>query len=475
MAITYPSAQDQYMLELINRGRLDPEAEADLYLNGDLNEGLDDGTISTAAKQPLAFNLNLNAAAEGHSQWMLDNNTFSHTGEGGSSSGQRMENAGYSFTGAWGRGENIAWVGTTGTPNFTAFVEANYENLFIDENYPGRGHRVNLMNGNFQEIGLSSLQGGFTPNSTTYNAVMTTQDFAYSSNRGPFITGVAYTDAVTDNDFYTVGEGLQGITVTAVDTANNANTFTTTTWSSGGYSLEVAAGATYTVSFSGDFDEDNQTDTVNYQVTVAAENVKQDLVTDSIILTPQPTTGDDDLTYTAAAETIDALAGNDIIRANGGSDNVFGNDGHDKLYGQGGGDTLIGGTGNDTVSGGGGNDTLIGVDEGLSRPGAGERDVLMGGNNADLFVLGNQTTVFYDDEGTTVAAGNASRALIKDFAIGVDQIQLSGSASDYQLKETAGGNTNIFFQPAGEVKDLIAIVNNTTGLNLADTSTFSFV
>jgi Ca2+-binding RTX toxin-like protein len=331
------------------------------------------------------------------------------------------------------------------------------------------------MNGNFQEIGLSSLQGGFTPNSTTYNAVMTTQDFAYSSNRGPFITGVAYTDAVTDNDFYTVGEGLQGITVTAVDTANNANTFTTTTWSSGGYSLEVAAGATYTVSFSGDFDEDNQTDTVNYQVTVAAENVKQDLVTDSIILTPQPTTGDDDLTYTAAAETIDALAGNDIIRANGGSDNVFGNDGHDKLYGQGGGDTLIGGTGNDTVSGGGGNDTLIGVDEGLSRPGAGERDVLMGGNNADLFVLGNQTTVFYDDEGTTVAAGNASRALIKDFAIGVDQIQLSGSASDYQLKETAGGNTNIFFQPAGEVKDLIAIVNNTTGLNLADTSTFSFV
>jgi uncharacterized protein YkwD len=475
MAIAYPSAQDQYMLELINKGRFDPQAEANLYLDGDLNEGLAADTISTTAKQPLAFNLNLNAAAEGHSQWMLDNNTFSHTGAGGSSSGQRMANAGYSFTGSWGRGENIAWVGTTGTPDFTTFVEANYENLFIDENYPGRGHRVSLMNGNFQEIGLSSLQGGFTAGSTTYNAVMTTQDFAYSSNRGPFITGVAYTDAVTDNDFYTVGEGLDGITVTAVDTANNANTFTTTTWNSGGYSLEVTPGATYTVSFSGDFDGDNQTDTVNYQVTVNSENVKQDLITDSIILTAQPTTGDDDLTYTAAAETIDALAGNDIIRGKGGKDSLFGNDGNDKLYGQGGRDTLIGGTGNDIVSGGGGNDTLIGVDDSLTQPGVGERDVMIGGNHADLFVLGNQTTVFYDDEGTTAAAGNASRALIRDFAIGVDQIQLSGSASDYQLKETAGGNTNIFFQPSGEVRDLIGIVKNTTGLSLADTSTFSFV
>ncbi len=465
---TYPSPQDQYMLELVNEARANPQAEADRLLGGDLNEGLDPGTISTTAKQPLAFNLNLNASAEGHSQWMLNNNTFSHTGANGSSSHQRMSSAGYSFTGAWGSGENIAWVGTTGTPDFTTFAEANYEDLFIDEDYDGRGHRISLMNGNFQEIGLSSLEGEFTANNgTTYNAVMTTQNFAYSSNRGPFITGVAYTDAVTDDDFYTVGEGVAGVTVTAVDNSNNSNTVTTTTWDAGGYTLEVTSGS-YTVSFSGDFNGDSQSDTVSYQVTVGSENVKQDLVTDSISLAPQPTPGDDNLTYTGAAETIDALGGNDIIKAKGGADDVFGNDGNDKLIGQGGADTLSGGAGNDTLNGGGGNDVLIGVDENSANPGQGEKDILQGKNGNDSFILGNADTPFYNHD------GGVDKAIIKDFTAG-DMIQLNGSASDYLLKVTGSGNTNILYQPFGETKDLVGIVTNVTHLELDNSEQFSFV
>ncbi|WP_293086220.1 cadherin domain-containing protein, partial [Okeania sp. SIO3B5] len=317
MATTLPSAQDQYMLELINRDRADPQAAADLYLNGELNEGVRAGdTISTDAKQPLAFNLNLNAAAEGHSQWQLDNNVFSHTGEGGTNSKQRMQNAGYTFTGSSGHGENIAWSGTTGTPNFTSHVEGNYENLFIDFNYPRRAHRVSLMNPNFQEIGVSSLQGQFTSSSgTTFNAVMSTQDFAYSAAGGPFITGVAYTDAVTDDDFYTVGEGIGGITVTAVDTANSANTFTTTTWNSGGYSLDVDPNATYDVTFSGDLDGDGQADdTATYQVTVGSENVKQDVVSDN--LPPS--------TPTNSAPTAVQID-NDTIEENSNNNTVVGN------------------------------------------------------------------------------------------------------------------------------------------------------
>jgi hypothetical protein len=61
-----PTAYEQYILELINRARANPGAEA-ARLGIDLNQGLAAGTISTAAKQPLAFNPLLIDAARGHS------------------------------------------------------------------------------------------------------------------------------------------------------------------------------------------------------------------------------------------------------------------------------------------------------------------------------------------------------------------------------------------------------------------------
>ncbi len=71
-----PSAYEQYMLELINRARSNPNAEAALYSLTDLNQGLSPGTITSDPKQPLAFNLFLIDSAREHSQWMGDTNTF---------------------------------------------------------------------------------------------------------------------------------------------------------------------------------------------------------------------------------------------------------------------------------------------------------------------------------------------------------------------------------------------------------------
>jgi Ca2+-binding RTX toxin-like protein len=487
---TFPSAQDQYMLELVNRARANPQAEADRLLSGDLNEGLAAGTISTDPKQPLTWNANLGTAAAGHTQAMFDDDFFAHTNPvTGSTPRTRATAAGYTTQG--GVGENIAVVVSSGSLDLTTATGSNHDNLFVDLNYPGRGHRVSILNGNYREIGISNdvganYQGPFS--SQWNSAAIATQNFGYANGGNPFITGVAYTDGITDDDFYTVGEGLGGVTVTAVDTDNSANTFTTTTWSAGGYSIEVTPGATYDISFSGDFDGDNQSDTVGYRVSVGSENVKQDLVTDSITLTPQPTQptpGDDDLTYTNAADTIDALAGNDIIRAQGGNDDIFGNDGNDKLYGQGGADTINGGADNDTLLGGGGNDLLIGsggrdilnggngndiligVDENSEQPGGGERDILMGKGGNDTFILGNANTVFYQGN------RNVDKAIIKDFAAG-DIIQLNGD-SDYLLKPTNSGHTNIFLKPEGSAKDLVGVVQNVTGLDLENSSQFSFV
>lgn len=67
---------------------------------------------------------------------------FSHSGIGGSSPGNRMAAAGYEFTGSWAWGENIAWAGTTGSPDVARYVEIEHEGLFLSE-----GHRLNTMNG----------------------------------------------------------------------------------------------------------------------------------------------------------------------------------------------------------------------------------------------------------------------------------------------------------------------------------------
>ena len=245
LAAAEASAYAQYMLELVNAARADPAAYA-AGLSISLNEGLPAGTISPAAKQPLTFNAYLLDAARTHSQWMLDTDTFSHTGQGGSSPDDRMATAGYDFTAPWGWGENIAWSGITppSLPDMHVTTRQIVEDLFVDEGIAGRGHRLNLMDDDFREAGFGVLAGAFTG----YNAVIATQDFAYDAS-GPFLTGVAYDDRLAFRDeFYTPGEGLGGITVIAL--RDGGGTYTTTTAPAGGYTLEVPAG-TYTVRFEG--------------------------------------------------------------------------------------------------------------------------------------------------------------------------------------------------------------------------------
>lgn len=59
-----PTVYEQYLLSLVNRARANPAGEAALY-GIDLNEGVPaDELISTAPKQPLAFNPYLNSAAD---------------------------------------------------------------------------------------------------------------------------------------------------------------------------------------------------------------------------------------------------------------------------------------------------------------------------------------------------------------------------------------------------------------------------
>ena len=253
LAAVYPSAVEQYVVEMINRARANPPLEAARF-NVALNEGLAEGTIQSEPMQPVAINPYITDAARKHSQYMILQDVFSHTGSGGSDAGDRMADAGYSFIAPYGWGENIAWSGTTGSPpDPRTTVPQLHEDLFVDEGIPGRGHRINILDPAWREIGAGVVSGAFTSTSggvtRTYNAVMLTTDFGYSGDH-VFLTGVAYSDLLTQDNFYTPGEGLGGITITATRHGDQS-VFTTTTWDSGGYALALPPG-TYTVRGTGD-------------------------------------------------------------------------------------------------------------------------------------------------------------------------------------------------------------------------------
>ena len=180
----------------------------------------------------------------------------------------------------------------------------------------------------------------------------------------------------------------------------------------------------------------------------------------------------DKLNGNAGNDLLNGDAGNDTLSGGVGNDKLSGGADNDKLNGNAGNDLLNGDAGKDTLNGGDGDDTLIGVDSTSATPGKEEIDVLTGGQNKDRFVLGDSSQAYYMD------TGSGDYALISDFKLNNDTIQLYGSASNYQLQSrySLSGNTGtaIWLTTSGS-KELIAIVKADKTLNLTDSKAFSFV
>ncbi|MBE1285634.1 MAG: hypothetical protein GJ676_20145 [Rhodobacteraceae bacterium] len=127
---------------------------------------------SSRGVNPLQLELRLNDSSEDHSNWMLRRDVFSHTGQGGSSAGDRMEDAGFQFSGNWTWGENIAWQSERGAPGIQDDVINLHQSLM---NSPG--HRANILNPDFKVIGIGIETGDYNG----WDAVMVTQNFARTS------------------------------------------------------------------------------------------------------------------------------------------------------------------------------------------------------------------------------------------------------------------------------------------------------
>ena len=152
-------------------------------------------------------------------------------------------------------------------------------------------------------------------------------------------------------------------------------------------------------------------------------------------------------------------------------ENIITGEGNDTLSGSAVANDIDGGAGTDAINGGAGNDSLAGCFYGKDG-GQYEIDTLVGGAGNDVFQLGWASGRFYDD-GNTKNAGRFDYALITDFTVGQDKLQLDGAVVNYYLG--ASGVTGVtgtgLWAEQGTTDELIAIIRsaNTTALNAANT------
>jgi serralysin len=305
--------------------------------------------------QPLAINSRLNTSAETHSRWMLSADVFSHTGAGGSSATDRMRAAGYVFSGVSASGENIAWQSERGATGIADDVVNLFNNLMNSS-----GHRANILNPNFDEIGIGIEFGQFTSNGRVWPAVIVTQNFARSStdNGGsgvvtPAVTEFADTVNGTDN-----GELIDAL---------------------GGNDRVAGNGGTDTLR-GGSGNDSLFGGNGNDILTGGGGN---DLILGDA--------GDDRLQGSEGLDDLQGGDGNDLIQGGADADKLSGNLGNDRLFGDAGNDSLWGNDGNDYLDGGTGADLLIGgvgADQFVFRGGFGADRVNYFTDNVDTLVFG---------------------------------------------------------------------------------------
>lgn len=269
-----PTAYEQQYLEYINRARADALAEArrltnltdsqitSVYTAFGINprdisfqytQQVNSGQILQRA-QPLSFNSALLAAAQLHTQDLYNNRFQGHSSSSKppapfkSGFGPRDRAAAMGYVG--GVAENVYSYSLSVAYGHAAFGvdwggetpgHPDYNPLFAGQGMQNpAGHRLNLHNGNANEIGI----GVINATNGSVGPQLVTQNFGLAGN-ATFITGVVFED-LNGNRFYDIGEGRAGVRVDV-----DGSGYYAVSTQSGGYSVPVSADGVYTVTFSG--------------------------------------------------------------------------------------------------------------------------------------------------------------------------------------------------------------------------------
>lgn len=505
-----PTALEQLYLEMLNRARTDPAGEFDRWVvdaatregvdehitaalryfnNASLQTGTGDGVDMVLLENQLtaltpagvlAWNPLLADSADLKSEAMIDADRQSHDLDG---DGQ------YDFpTYLYANGYFVTGIPAYVSENLFAYGETpefGHASIVFDYGFGTGGiqtpplHREAMMDPQFNEVGIAALEVADT--NTTIGPVAVTQHLGRRDGYQAQLLGVVINDADGD-DFYDIGEGLGGITITAV---GDAGTFVTTTWASGGYQMVLPEGV-YTVTFSGDGLDGV---VIEDGVVMGSVNIKLDAQSDDAAPPPpEPGRavsggytadvlvgggGDDTINGGAGFDTIDGGEGNDNIVSGDGYDSASGGTGEDAITGNNGFDTLEGGTGDDTLSGGlgtdmmdggtdddllsgqAGSDTLSGGDGDDTLNGNAGADSLSGENGNDVLSGGINNDTLVGGEGQdTLNGGNGSDML--DGGDGDDRLEgnsgadvLNGGAGDDTLRGGIGADTFVFTTGGG--------------------------
>lgn len=348
--MTALTQEQQLFLELVNRARMDPVAEAarfNIGLNQFIQPTSQQFPITPDPKQPLAGNNILALVAQNHSSTVFAKalaqgnlNFDAHNGAGDGAVSARIQSAGYSQNAvSWIRPENFAMRNVSGDDFGTpakkqAAIEAMHAGLFIDDpansfGEPG-GHRLAMMDPGMKEMGAGMTWGTFQG----MPHVMAFENFG-SSGPNSFLTGSVYNDNVINDDFYSLGEAVSNVTVQVINSAG-AEVGRDVTGSGGGWSVSEPGG-TYKVVFSG-----AGIGSVSATVDTGNLNAKVDLVDGNKIEASASTTLGD------GARDLKLLGMSNINGTGNGLANVItGNKGNNILDGKAGNDTVDGGAGSD--------------------------------------------------------------------------------------------------------------------------------
>jgi uncharacterized protein YkwD len=312
-----PSADEQYMLQLVNRARANPAAEGQRLLaiaksDPTIEAALAGWDASAFLQQmnahgplpPLAFNVRLGEAARAHDLAMVAANAQVHTEPGTlarptapdqlAPDGQPYYPTGDS---SWTTAENVfAYSDNLADPHGKTLDDFFHDAFLLDWGNPDFGHLRNLMlpgpsaataAGGYaiSEIGIGIVTDVHPTAPPTANPeiaanaginvgpALVTEEFGWRSGH-EFLTGAIYADRAGDG-FYLPGEGLAGVTVSAVG-LHGEGTYSAQTWGSGGYSLDLPAGS-YAVTASGGGLASTRTTTI----TIGTDNVGWDIAVPS--------------------------------------------------------------------------------------------------------------------------------------------------------------------------------------------------
>lgn len=384
--MTYATADERYFLELVNRDRA-KNGEDRLYLER-----------------------HLNISADRHSGWMLQTDTFSHTGIGGSGSSDRIRAAGFDLSSGWATAENIAYVSVNNNGTMRDEVEQLHRNLM---NSPG--HRANLLSEKYDLIGIGLQLGEMVVNGRGYTVLMVTQNFARTGGE-------------IDYDL------APGISIRSVD----APEWVTLP------PIRVAWAPMF----------DGRVYRSAGDAELLATTLSDDIILGNTADRVNGRAGNDWISGGGGADTIDGSLGNDFIlgqagndvlignsgddRAAGGigDDRIFGGTGSDRLRGDEGNDRMAGQDGNDLMSGGDGNDLMLG-DVGADRiSGDAGSDRLLGGTGNDILEGGAGIDLLAGGAGTDsfIFRGRVDRDRIQDFQRGVDRLMIDDALIEGDLE-----------------------------------------